>query len=235
MTKKQRLLFQIAGLLLLLVFFVRPMTFRLIGNLETRKQMRQKLARLEIKLSVLEGIDQVLIEDRAKRMEAVFPSVKPVVTLMASLSQLAAEHNLSFGGVSLSPGSLTRAAAQAQDKSKAADNLYDLRFGFEIGGDFDHISRFMVALENTAPLMKIEEVGLSIKTNPLFDREETLVVANIKVAAYYQAPPDSIGSVEKPVVLLSRDEEELLNRLLAFKVYPPILPQVESGKENLFE
>src|SRR3989338_9942165 len=113
-------------------------------------------------------------------MEAVFPSVKPIVPLMASLSQLAAQQNLTFGGVSLSPGSLSQGEAKSKDKKKTATDLNDLRFGFQIGGDFDSISKFMRSLENTAPLMKIEEVGLTIKTNPLFERTETIVVADIK-------------------------------------------------------
>ena len=227
MTKKQKFYLQILGLILILVIAIRPLATKLAANLNTRSQLTKKLAALETKLNTLNGIDTVLIDERVKRMETIFPSVKPIVPLMASLSQLAAESNLSFGGISLSPGSLSAGGTVTA--------LNDLRFGFQVGGDFDKISQFMQALENTAPLMKIEEVGLTIKTNPLFDRLETIVVADIKVAAYYQAPPKTLGSVDKPVKLLSRNEEILLNQLVSFKTFPPVLPQTAVGKENLFE
>jgi hypothetical protein len=80
---------------------------------------------------------------------------------------------LTFGGLSLSPGSLS----QEKDQS----DLKDLSFNFEVGGDFLQISQFMKALENTAPLMKIESVALNIKANPLFDPQATLVAAQIEV------------------------------------------------------
>ena len=235
MTKKQKLIAEILGLVLIVVVAIRPLAVKLSDNLATRRQLTQKLNQLETKLNTLDGIEPLLIEDRVTKMEAVFPSVKPIVPLMASLSQLASEQGLSFGGLSLSPGSLSEAGSKSKDKKAADTDLNDLRFGFQIGGDFDRISKFMQSLENTAPLLKIEEVGLTIKTNPLFDRLETIVVADIQVAAYYQAPPKTLGSIEKPVKLLTRSEEVLLNQLVGFKTFPPVVPLAPSGKENLFE
>ncbi|OGD56644.1 hypothetical protein A3E73_02000 [Candidatus Beckwithbacteria bacterium RIFCSPHIGHO2_12_FULL_47_17] len=234
MTKKQKLIIQIVVLMLILILAIRPMAAGLGQNLATKKQLTKRLVQLEGKLNTLNGIEPLLIDDRVKKMEAVFPSVKPIVPLMASLSQLAAQQNLTFGGVSLSPGSLSQGEAKSKDKKKTATDLNDLRFGFQIGGDFDSISKFMRSLENTAPLMKIEEVGLTIKTNPLFERTETIVVADIKVAAYYQPPPKTLGGVDKPVKLLSRSEEILLNQLVSFKTFPQVVPQTTVGKEDLF-
>lgn len=225
MTKKQKIYPQVLGLILILIVVIRPLVVKLSQNLNSQRQLAKQLSQLETKLNTLNGIEPLLIEDRVRKMEAVFPSVKPIVPLLASLSQLAAEQGLTFGGVSLSPGSL----------SGPETDLNDLSFGFQIGGDFDRISQFMQALENTAPLMKIEEVGLTIKTNSLFDRLETIVVADIKVAAYYQAPPKTLGSLNKPIKLLSRSEEVLLNQLVGFRTFPPVVPLTAVGKENLFE
>lgn len=231
--KQQAKIIQGIALLLLLIFLIRPLAVRLTQNLATKRQLVKKLTQLENKLATLNGIEPQLIEERVKKMEAVFPSVKPIVPLLSSLSQLASEHSLIFGGISLSPGSLSQ--ADNKDKKKAASDLFDLRFGFQITGDFDQISRFMHSLENTAPLMKIEEVALTIKTNPLYERQETQVAADIKVAAYYQAPPQSLGSIDKPVKLLSRSEEILLSELVGFRTFPAIVPQASVGKANLFE
>lgn len=227
MTKKQKLVGQILLLLVFLLVFIRPQAVKLNDNLTARKQLSKKATQLADKWETLTGIESVLIDERVKKMEAVFPSVKPIVPLLASLSQLAGEHELTFGGLSLSPGSLSEAGAKSP--------LNDLSFSFQVGGDFARISQFMQALENTAPLMKIESVALTIKTNPLFEREETMVAADISVAAYYQAPPATLGSIDKPVRLLTKSEEALLNQLVGFRTFPPVVPTAAVGKENLFE
>lgn len=235
MTKKQKIIFQLIVLVLLILLAIRPLALKLNDNLTARKQLTKKAAQLTDKWETLNGIEPDLIDKRVKRMEAVFPSVKPIVSLLASLSQLAGEHNLTFGGLSLSPGSLSEAGAKSKNKKQAPIDLNDLSFSFQVGGDFARISQFMQALENTAPLMKIESVALTIKTNPLFEREKTMVVADISVAAYYQAPPATLGSIDKPVRLLTKTEEVLLNQLVGFRTFPPVVSTAAVGKENLFE
>jgi Tfp pilus assembly protein PilO len=235
MTKQQKLILQLIGIALMIIFLLRPAVTKLIERLQIKSRLEKRLSQLETKHEVLSGIDAVLIDNRVRQMEAVFPSEKPIVELMGSLSQIAFENGLSFGGITLSPGSLSEQEAKAKDKKANPEGLADLRFGFQVGGDFDKISQFLAALENTSPLMKIESVGMSIKTNPLFEREATLVVADIEVLAYYQAPPKTLGSIDKPVKLLTRSEEQLLNQLVGFRTFPLIIPQAPSGKENLFE
>jgi Tfp pilus assembly protein PilO len=235
MNKKEKLIVEIVGLVLALILFVRPAVAKLMERVQTKRQLEKKYSQMQAKLDILSGIDTTLNDNRVRQMEAVFPSTKPVVALMGSLSQLALEHNLSFGGITLSPGSLTQEAVKSGTKKVSPQGLFDLRFGFQIGGDFDKISQFLAALENTSPLMKIEGVGLSIKTNPLFEREQTVVVADIEISAYYQAPPKSLGDVTSPVKLLSRNEEALLNQLVGFRQFRAVIPQTTAGKENLFE
>lgn len=227
MTKKQKIIGQFLILAVILLLVIRPLAGKLSANLKIRKQLLKQAAELSGKLETLNGIETSLADERVKKMEAVFPSLKPIVPLLASLSQLAAEHSLTFGGLSLSPGSLS----QEKDQS----DLKDLSFNFEVGGDFLQISQFMKALENTAPLMKIESVALNIKANPLFDPQATKVSAQIEVSAYYQAPPKTLGSIDTPVRLLTKNEEVLLNQLVGFRTFPAIVPTAAVGKENLFE
>jgi len=210
-----------------------PVLGKLQLRIADRYKLTESLEQLEKKLNSLAGIDSILINDRVKKMEAVFPSEKPIVRLMGTLSQLSGQHGLSFGGVSLNPGSLDEEEVK-KGKTTSSRELYDLKFGFEVGGSFVDILAFMSDLENTAPLMKIEEVGLSIKTNPLFELTKTIVVANIEVSAFYQPPPKSIGSVSNPVGLLSREQEALLNRLIDFKTFEAVFPVAPTGKIDLF-
>jgi len=163
-------------------------------------------------------------------MEIVFPSDKPIVQLLSSLTQLAAKHDLSFGGVSLSPGSLTKT-----EEKKAKTDLSDLTFGFEAGGELNSILKFLQELERVAPLMKIDKVGLMIKTKPLSGDSKTMITAKIEVSAFYQPAPESLGSISQPVKLLSRSEEVILSRLFNFTQFQAVLPVAQTGKTNLFD
>ncbi len=106
MKNKQLIIMSAITIVLGIVFF-GPTASNLRKQLSINKQQKTELNNLEKKLQILEGIDKNLITDRVKKMEIVFPSDKPIVELLSNLSQLSAKHGLSFGGVSLSPGSLT--------------------------------------------------------------------------------------------------------------------------------
>jgi hypothetical protein len=235
--EKQLLVLGALGLLLLVVV-LGPVSTKLRERVATRRKLNDSLEKLETKLDVLGGVDSILIDERVRRMEAVFPSKKPVVELMGTLSQLSGQHGLSFGGVSLSPGTLgeEEAAKVKKGKKKTAtpSELRDLKFGFQVGGAFADILAFMTDLENVAPVMKIEEVALSIKTNPLFEEAITVVVADINVAAFYQAPPKTLGAISTPVELLSREDEALLKKLVNFKTFEAVFPVAPTGKVDLF-
>jgi len=231
--KEKRIIVLVLISVIMGIVVLGPVLGKLRTRITDRNQLTKNLKQLEKKLSSLAGIDSILINDRVKKMEAVFPSDKPIVQLMGTLSQLSGQHGLSFGGVSLKPGNLSKEEGKKSKKTTASD-LSDLKFGFEVGGSFANILAFMSALENTAPLMKIEEVGLTIKTNPLFDAAKTIVVASIDVSSFYQPPPKSIGAVSNPVGLLSRDEEALLNKLTDFKTFEAVFPVAPTGKVDLF-
>jgi len=230
---KQLLILAVMSVVMVIVV-LGPVLTQLKTRLSSKKKLAEQLGQLNEKLTSLSGIEPVLIDERVKKMEAVFPSQKPIVQLMSTLSKLSEQNNLIFGGVSLQPGSLEEEAAKTK-KGKTSTDLRDLRFGFQVGGDFDDILNFMKGLENVAPLMKIEKIGLSIKTNPLLSVKTTLVVADVQVAAFYQPPPKTLGSISSPVKLLSRQEEALLNKLTSFKTFETVVPVGQTGKQNLFE
>ena len=217
-----------------------PVVSKLRSRMADRKKLTREYTKLEEKFEALEGIDTVLIEERVKKMEEVFPSRKPVVQLMGSLSALSGEHNLGFGGVTLRPGVLGEEVVDTKKKkgkkqvSVFPKELKDLKFGFQVAGDFDQIVKFMIDLENLAPLMKIEEIGLTVKTNPFKEGASVSVIADIEVASYYQLPPASLGSVSTPVKLLDREDEAYLNRLFSFKTYEAVFPVAPTGKVDLF-
>lgn len=218
--KNKQLIMMLGAAIFLGIIVFGPTLSNLQKVIRINKQQKTELSSLEKKLQILEGIDNNLIIDRVKKMEAVFPSDKPIVQLLSSLAQLAAKHSLSFGGVSLSPGSLT--------DEKKEDSLADLTFGFEVGGELNSILKFLQELERVAPLMKIDKVGLTIRTL-------SMIAAKINVSAFYQPAPKSLGKISQPVKLLSRSEEAILSQLFNFTQFQAVLPSVQTGKTNLFD
>jgi len=232
--KKLAIAVVIAIVLSIIVF--GPVLGRLNQRLAVNKKLKQELVGLETKLEVLEGIDKQLINERVNQMEEVFPSQKPVVEILSSLSNLAAKHGLTFGGVKLRPGELAAEEEKPGNaKYKSSSKLLDISFGFEVGGDFSTVLKFLSELESTSPLMRIDNVGLTIKTNPLFENQATAVIASIDVTAYYQAAPELLGSISQPVKLLSKGEELVLNRLFGFTLFESVLPVARTGKADLFD
>lgn len=228
----------LAGISLVILIIVFGPTMSLLkSRIATKKTLVRQLALLEEKQAILSGIDTVQISERVKKMETIFPSKKPVVELMSSLSKLSAMYGLSFGGITLSPGELgdeNKAPEKKTNKNPVNADLHDLRFGFVVAGDFDKISDFLKALENTAPLMKIEKVALTIKGTPILDRSLTSVSAAIDVTAYYQLPPKTIGPVSKPIVLLSKKEEAVLEKIFNFQTFEVVVPEMPVGQTDLF-
>ena len=102
-------------------------------------------------------------------------------------------------------------------------------------GEFNNVLKFLRELETTAPLMKIDKVGLTIKTSLLIDNISTVVTADINVSAFYQPAPKSLGTISQPVKLLSRSEEAILSRLFNFTHFQAVLPVAQTGKTNLFD
>ena len=221
--KNKQLIMMLGAAIFLGIIVFGPTLSNLQKVIRINKQQKTELSSLEKKLQILEGIDNNLIIDRVKKMEAVFPSDKPIVQLLSSLAQLAAKHSLSFGGVSLSPGSLTKT-----EEKKAETDLSDLTFGFEVGGELNSILKFLQELERVAPLMKIDKVGLTIRTL-------SMIAAKINVSAFYQPAPKSLGKISQPVKLLSRSEEAILSQLFNFTQFQAVLPSVQTGKTNLFD
>lgn len=228
--KNKQLIMMLGITLVLGITIFGPTLSNLQKVIRVNKQQKTELNNLEKKLQILEGIDKNLISDRVRKMEAVFPSDKPIVQLFSSLTQLAAKHDLSFGGVSLSPGLLEPAATMAINA-----DLSDITFGFEVSGELKSILKFLKELERMAPLMKIDKVGLTIKTKPLSGDINTMVAANIDVSAFYQPAPKSLGKISQPVELLSRSEEAVLSQLFNFTQFQPVLPVAQTGKTNLFD
>ena len=192
------------------------------------KNNRQKknLAVLERKSQLLRSLDKKEVGKRVQKLEEVFPSEKPVLNLIASLIQLAQEEGVAFSGVELRPGKIKQPEKKKkkEEKEESKEELQEFAIDFNINGELANITSFISGLEKTAPLMKIVDIGLSLKGSN----------ASLGVYVYYQAFPEFIGSIDNPVPLLSEKEQTVLEEITDYRRIEVIQAAAPVGKENLF-
>jgi len=194
---------------------------------EQNKKQRLILAKINDKLGKLEAIDENQIKERVRLVEDIFPSQKPVLNLMNSLEYLSGEEDVVFGGLTLKPGNI----GISSDKNKRQN----FKISFKIEGKLSNISSFISALEKVSPLMKIENLSLTMKNQDEEEQENfSLLTAAFDVLVFYQPMPKIMGAIDKPLAMLSDKEEEVLKTISSYRVFPHLEQSVPMGKENFF-
>ena len=241
--EEPRLVPFLVGLVVLLlgVTVVRRQLGQVMRLREKLRKEEERLTRLEKKVKILSKTDVSELEAKVKRVERIFPSEKPVVSLIATLSNLAEEREVVFSGVTLSPGEVSTASVEAktaEKKSKGGKTASPklsykgelapaIDFSFQIEGTKEQVFGFLEALERVAPLMKLRTLSLG------FGNEGRLL-AEVGVYVYFQPPPPTIGKIDAPVAVLTPEEAKTLAVLDEFTLYPEITAGEPSGKENIF-
>ncbi len=224
-------------LVIVVVFFLSVTVFRPIlrNSLQLRlenKKLREQFESLNKKSQLLQSLDEVEVTKRVAKMEEVFPSEKPILNLIASLSQLAKEKNVTFGGITLNPGTI-KISSRVSSKLKKREpseseakkaGLQDFLINFVIEGKIENITAFISGLETTTPLMKIESFTIALEKGS----------ASLNVRVYYQTLPEMLGEIDKPVPLLTEKEKEILDEITHYRKIEPIKTISPVGKDNIF-
>lgn len=233
--KRVFLLVGLTILILTLTVF-RQTILKTIKLIEDNQTRREKLATLSKKVSFLADLDQNRLEKRVGQVEQVFPSKKPALELLTALRSLSAEDEVSLGSFTLKPGKLEKeeeAIKETEREQAKESKMQDFHIDFVVNGEFSKVSQFIKDLERTAPLAKIESLDISFKKP---ESDAVTLQVGIGVRIYYQSPPVSIPPIDRPIIHLTAQEEEILDQLSIFKFYPlkPV-SGVTLGKKNLFE
>lgn len=235
----QRIREKLVPLAVVVIVFLGTVLFggRLVGllkkELETRQDLRKKVAVLEGKIDFLEGINEPALERQVVELENVFPSRKPALNLLASLSKLAQSENVTVSSITLNPGAIEDEEEGDQiqrGKAVVSPPLQEFTLDFSVEGSLTQVGSFITSLEKTAPVMKIEEFSLSLGDQGV----ERKVKVAMTVRVFFQDLPASLGPVDQALPELSAEEVALLGILNSYTAYEPVLPLSPVGKENLF-
>jgi len=186
-------------------------------------QKEEKLGRLETKSGALLALDDQDLTSRVEAVERIFPSKKPVLNLIASVSSLSTDEGVSFQGIELQPGLISGEAPVAAE----AEGKEEFSISFSVIGDLDKVFSFMGNLEKTTPVMKVDSFAIDLVSG------ETVEVT-FDVTVYFQKPPETIGKVDFPLPVLT-DMDPVFAQLEEFKIVKEIKPVAETGKQNPFK
>ena len=223
------------------LFLLRPIANNVLEKRQFIKKEQTKFQSLQEKLRLLQTTNEADLEEQVKAIEKVFPSYRPALNLLAALSRLSQEEKVILSAITLSPGEIEELKTEKEEidetsrKQVTIPPLQDFFLGFSVEGNLQQTSAFISRLEKTAPLMKIEELGLRVVSQ---SQEETFslekVKVDLKVRVFYQKPPETLGAIERALSTLTPKESELLEVLSGYMTYETIKPEIPTGKTDLF-
>ena len=219
----------IALVILSALFLVKPKVNEILGARKTIKNEREKLALLTQKAALLESLNQVELNQRVNRTLSVLPVEKDVTLVLSSLKAVALETDLTLFSIGVNPGEISSPSAQKTKKTtKPKTVLPSYTFSLQAEGKTEAVKAFIQKIEKISPLLELESLSLSL--------EDDSVEASIEINAFYLDLPEVIGPYDKPLPLLTKDEEGILQKITGFNpvLTEGLLPFVPSGKENPF-
>lgn len=219
----------ILGLSLLVV---RPQLENILKLRKEVTKQQERLKKLTEKASLLEGTSKEELTKKVNKTEEVFPSEKPAIQIINTISYLSQEADVVFSGVDLSPGILSTPSAEA--KKEKTPKLPSITVSFAVDGSKDNVFDFFDSLEKATPIMRIEGLSLGLVKSPNLSKE--IMSAAIKASVFYKQPPQTIGKVDTPLMLLTAQETAALETISGFISLPQFKPDNRDlGKDNLFE
>jgi Tfp pilus assembly protein PilO len=225
-------------IILFSLLFARGIIDRVVKISKENKELKSSLSFLLLKANRLEKTDKKKLDLQISMMEKVFPSKKPSLMLLATLSSLAREEDVVLSGIELAPGRLEKTESEEEDikRAKATETgkLKDFTVDFSVEGKLSDVSEFVARIERVAPVMKIESFGLKLQKNRETGLPTGRIKASLTVMVFYQAPPQNIGPVEQKLPDYSEEENALLAILSEFETEASLLPSVPVGQEDLF-
>lgn len=245
-----------AGLSLVSIIVFFSLIFPRIQSIqENRKELEQKqkqLTQSSEKLKLLLNVNQTTLFQEKERIDALLPSYKPLLPLIARMEQLSAENHVIVTSFQVSPGDLSLAtdSAAARKKSTASkkqvnSNVSSLPLSLLLYGTINDLYNFLDGIDTLVPLADITGITLSSSNNIANFQEQTgiettdpIYEAELNFEAYFYARSTPLSSQQN--LPNSQLRPDLLLKLQSFQL--PVATATDSaavitggGKINLFE
>lgn len=205
--------------LFLIVFAIYPQTIKLISNQRTESELSNKFKSLEVKAAELSSYNEVDLKRKVNYALTSFPSDKDFGNVVGLLQVVGSQSGYTIASITLGGGTAKINNAQS----------YSVRV--EATGSKDQLSTFLSNIESSTRLMRVNSIEATGK-------DEQSITLSLMVDVLFSPAPNSFGSADTPLPVISVKDEELLTKLATSIPEPTtteIIPTGPRGKANPFQ
>ena len=201
------------GGLFLVILAIFPLIGGIRNGMSQLTAKEKQAAELTNKVSILSSLDPQVLANRVATLDSALPPRKDILLYLSAIDGLSRDLNLNFGGISLSPGSLT----PTDSKGGAAPGLHTLDTTVKISGSSENIYSFLRAVEQTLPLMLIKDVKVDV-----LGADSLNLTLNLGMLW----APASVGSVSGPITLFTDKEQAYFSTLQGYHAYASLASSI---------
>lgn len=213
---KENKVFALPVLILFIVFlvsvvFLKPKLSEILEIRRDIKSEKNNLATLTQKLTTLDGLAQVELNEKAFLTLNALPIEKDVAKNLFILKQLVQDSGLGLSNITIgNVGDISTASAQT--KIEKGEVLPAMIFSISVSGQMSEIGDFISRVNLTLPIMRINQIYLSNKKGDIPE-------ITLDINSYFLPLPKTLGKVEDLVAVISPQEEKVFEKLKEFKVF----------------
>ena len=204
--------------------FLYPKIIQITKLYQQLKKNEAQVENLEKKANLLENQKNDNLLTSFEKLKQILPEEKDVAGLLVSLESLKKDSNISFERFDLKPGLLATESAEALSLQQ------EFKFQITLLGTYENLINFLTKLENTAPIVSIEQTQIAFQSG----KED--VKTNLQLKAYYFPLKEEQLKIESPLPALSSSLKQTHEQLLKFELftYATFLPAEKIGRDNPF-
>jgi hypothetical protein len=190
----------------------------------------QRLKNLQEKVGQLARLDPEVVRRRLELIEKAVPSEKDALVGIVIINQSATTEGLVVESISVSPGKFSTASGNVE-KSEADLNK-GLVFQVNLSGSQESVMRFL------KPFSKLSFPLIIPSRADVSQIGGKVVNGRFEMTALWREIPSVVGGENKPVPILTQEEEAFLAGLERVAIVPPEGVATENvpvgGKSSLF-
>ena len=193
------------------LFGILPVTQNVLATIQDTRALSTEVQALQEKTLVLQSIS----EDQMRYNAQLLLSG----TLFDTMDGLTSQAGVSVDSVTITkPGSIATASAiqASADEKKMGSSILSISMHFT--GTLPQIKSFLSAAVSVRRLLRVRSFDVSVPKVSSATGSADLLSVNAAVDAYYSPVPTILGSVDRPISLLTNTENDLIASISAMKL-----------------
>ena len=202
-------------ILFLGIFIVKNGMERITIKLEELDNLESTVITLQEKVDILREIEGIILSHADTSVVAV-PQDNSTLIMLTHLSSVANEKLVQIIN------------KKTQSQQIGEEGLASAKININTTSDFNSILDYLMNLDDLAPLSTIDEVDMS--------KNGENTSGNLALSVYWGDFPTRIPAITEPIINLTAEEEDLINRLAKLKRpdFIELVPTAPTNRENPF-